>query len=250
MDPLVLPQQAHEILKDVADPTARETIRDYFLNTQFRRDLFVRGARRFTAAERHERLLQTRLVLTRQRPEFPFKVKVPVGEVTIEANPAKAVFDLLAEGPRTLGEILGDPQVEATGGGHLAFQAIAVLLAGGAVVPALGPEQETVRRKTTARFNRAVLGELGGERLEQTLAASMLGTGMVVPLIDQIFLTHAAGDRAPSIETFMQKLSARNLAIVRDGQSGSPDGTKTEIKQKLAGFRRDRLPIYQRLGVV
>jgi hypothetical protein len=77
----------------------------------------------------------------------------------------------------------------------------------------------------------------------------MLGTGFVVPLIE-IFLTHAAGDRAPSIETFMQKLSARNLAIVRDNTSGSPDGTKNEIKQKLAEFRRDRLPIYQRLGVV
>jgi SAM-dependent methyltransferase len=250
MDPLILPQQAHELLKEVADPTARETIRDYFLNTQFRRDLFVRGARRFTAAERHERLLQTRLALTRQRPEFPFKVRFPVGELTIEANPAKAVFDLLAEGPRTLGEILGDPQVEATGGGNLAFQAIAVLLAGGAVVPALGPEQEAVRRKTTARFNRVMLGEVGGERPEQTLAASVLGTGMVVPLIDQIFLTHAAGDRAPSIETFMQKLSARNLAIIRDNQSGSSEGTKGEIKQKLAEFRRDRLPIYQQLGVV
>jgi SAM-dependent methyltransferase len=250
MDPLILPQQAHEILKDIANPTARETIRDYFLNTQFRRDLFVRGARRLSDAERHERLLQTRLVLIRQRPEFPFKVKVPIGEVTIEANPAKAVFDALAEGPRTLGDILRDPQVEAAGGGNLAFQGIAILLAGGAIMPALGPEHEAIRRKTTARFNRAMLGELETERHEQTLAASVLGTGMVVPRIDQIFLAHAAGNRAPPIETLVEQLSVRDLAIVRGGQPGSADGTKDELKRKMAEFRRDRLPIYRQIGIV
>lgn len=249
MDPLILPQQAHEILKDVANPTARETIRDYFLNTQFRRDLFVRGARRLSDAERHERLLQTRLVLTRQRPEFPFKVKAPVGEVTIEANPAKAVFDTLAEGPRTLGEILRDPQVEATGGGNLAFQGIAILLAGGAIMPALGPEHEAIRRKTTARFNRAMLDGLGTERHEQTLAASVVGTGMAVPLIDQIFLAHAAGSRPPPIETLIKEASARNLKILGDGASGSADGT-SELRSKLTEFRRDRLPIYRSLGIV
>jgi hypothetical protein len=67
MDTFLLTPPAQELLKEVTDPIARETIRDYFLNTQFRRDLFVRGARQLSEAERNERLLQTRLVLTRPR---------------------------------------------------------------------------------------------------------------------------------------------------------------------------------------
>jgi hypothetical protein len=73
---------------------------------------------------------------------------------------------------------------------------------------------------------------------------------MVVPLIDQIFLAHAAGNRAPPIEALAEQLSVRDLAIVRDGQSGSVDGTKDELKRKMVEFRRDRLPIYRQVGII
>ena len=250
MDPLMLPPQAQAVLKEVSDPVARETIRDYFLNTQFRRDLFMRGARRLSEAEREERLLRARLALTRPMPAFPFKVKTRLGDVTVEASPAKAVFEALSGGPRTLGDILKDPQVGASGGGNLAFQVIAILLAGGALVPAVAPELEAACRDSTARFNRAMLADPVARSQEQTLAASMLGTGLLVPLLDQIFLLHAADDRPPPIEALAREISRRNLNIAGDGEPPSPDGSVAQLERKLAEFRRDRLPLYRQLGVV
>lgn len=254
MDQLRLLPEARELLKEVTDPTARETIRDYFVNAQFRRDLFVRGARQLSEAERNERLLQTRLALTRPAPEFPVKVAVPVGEVTIDANPAKAVFDALAERPRRLVDILKDPQVEATGGGNLAFQAIAILLAGGAIMPAheqeQGQEQEDMRRDSVARFNRAVLARLGTERQEQTLAASVLGTGMVVPPTDQMFLLQASADEAPPVSALVQEMAARNQTIMKDGKPAPPAEAEAELELALRAFRGERLPIYRRSGLI
>jgi len=249
MDPLILLPQARELLNEVTDPTARETVRDYFMNTQFRRDLFVRGARQLSAAERHERLLKVHLAQVRARPSFPFKAKVPVGEVTIEEDPAKAVFDCLAEGPRMLGDILGNARVAATGGGNLAFQAIAVLLAGGAIMPALGPEQEPARRESIARFNSAVRADSATERQESALAASRLGTGLAVPLIDQIFMVHGPGDRPPPIELLLDEISKRNLSITGEGE-GAGLGVSAALKSRLDEFRRERLPLYRQLGVV
>ncbi len=249
MDPLILLPQARELLNEVTDPTARETVRDYFMNTQFRRDLFVRGARQLSAAERHERLLKVHLAQVRPRPSFPFKAKVPVGEVTIDENPAKAVFDCLADGPRTLGEILSDARVEATGGGNLAFQALAVLLAGGAILPALGPEQHLRGRENVVRFNHAVLSDTASERQERTLAAAVLGTGLAVPSIDQIFLVHASRDQPPPIEALVDEISKRNLSIAsEEGRGGA--ATPSDLKAQLDEFRREWLPLYRQLGVV
>jgi SAM-dependent methyltransferase len=249
MDAFLLAPPARELLKEVTDPVARETIRDYFLNAQFRRDLFVRGARQLSEAERNERLLQTRLVLTRPAPQFPFKVSVPVGEVTIDANPAKAVFDTLTEGPRTLGEILKDPAIAGGDSGNTAFKAITVLLAGGAILPALGPEREELGRERAASFNQTMLARFGSERQEHTLASPVLGTGMAVPPTEQMFLVHAAGDKAPPIDKLIQEMAARNRSFMKDGKPASEDETKAELKAALGAFRQERLPIYRRLGM-
>jgi hypothetical protein len=249
MEQLMLLPQARELLGEVKDPVARETVRDYFANTQFRRDLYVRGPRELSELERHDRLLDTYLVQMRPRPPFPFKVKVPVGEVTIEENPARAVFDCLANGPRRLGDILGDPQVGATGGGNNAFQVIAILLAGGALAPALGPEREADRRASAARFNRAMLAQPGAERREQTLVAPVLGTGLPVPLLDQVFLLHATADQPAPPELLAQDIVKRNLTIAPES-SGSGSGTLDNLEIKLAEFSRERLPIYRQLGVI
>lgn len=175
---------------------------------------------------------------------------MPVGEVTIEANPAEAVFAVLAEGPRTLGQIFADPRVEATGGGNLAFQAIAILMAGGAILPAVGPGQEENRRESVTRFNRAMLMGLGSERQEHTLAASVVGTGMMVPPIDQMLLLRAADHEPPPIDTLVEEAAARNQTILRDGQPISSAEARAELEQTLAAFRRDRLPIYRQIGVI
>jgi SAM-dependent methyltransferase len=249
MDTFLLTPPAQELLKEVTDPIARETIRDYFLNTQFRRDLFVRGARQLSEAERNERLLQTRLVLTRPPPQFPFKVSVPVGEVTIDANPAKAVFAALAEGPRMLGDLLKDPAIAGGDGGNLAFKAITVLLAGGAILPALGPEQEDIRRERVARFNRAMLARFGSERQEHALASPVLATGMAVPPTDQMFLVHAVGNKTPPIDKLVEEMAARNRTFMKDGKPASAEETKAELKAALTAFRHERLPIYRRLGL-
>src|SRR5690606_23081881 len=44
IDAINLSADQQELLKGLADPTLRETVRDFLVNQQFRRDLFLRGA--------------------------------------------------------------------------------------------------------------------------------------------------------------------------------------------------------------
>jgi hypothetical protein len=57
-----LPESAAKMLAEQRHPVLRETLRDYLVNQQFRRDLFVRGPRRVAVIERMESLRSLRLV--------------------------------------------------------------------------------------------------------------------------------------------------------------------------------------------
>ena len=46
-----VPAAAHQVLQQIKDPVMRETTRDYFVNQQFRRDIFVKGPRPMSVYE-------------------------------------------------------------------------------------------------------------------------------------------------------------------------------------------------------
>jgi hypothetical protein len=94
-----------------------------------------------------------------------------------------------------------------------------------------------------------MLAQPGAERREQTLVAPVLGTGLPVPLLDQVFLLHATADQPAPPELLAQDIVKRNLTIAPES-SGSGSGTLDNLEIKLAEFSRERLPIYRQLGVI
>jgi SAM-dependent methyltransferase len=249
VDQRLLKPAAQELLKELTDSSARETVIDYYLNRQFRRDLFVRGARELSAREREERLLATRFAVIAPQPTYPFKLRFPLGEVTFEQSPYEAILNALAEQPLTLGELLSKTDVGALGS-QAVFQAIILSIAARLVAPTLDPEGEAERRKSTARFNEAVLSQLGGDRQEQTLASPILGTGIPVPQIHQVFLATKATDARLPIDTVVAAITARHQQLRKKGKPvTSLEETRSELQQALTEFRQSRFPIYQRLGL-
>src|SRR5215204_2899378 len=96
LDQLLLSPAAQTLLKDLADTTARETVTDYYVNRQFRRDLFVRGARELSTQKREKHLLATPFCRISPQPSYPFKLRLPLGEITLEHNPHGIILDALA----------------------------------------------------------------------------------------------------------------------------------------------------------
>jgi hypothetical protein len=248
-DQLLLPQAARDLLRDLTPP-ARETVVDYYLNRQFRRDLFGRGARQLSEREREERLLASRFALIAPQPAYPFKVRFPLGEVTLNESPYKVILDALAAGPLSLGELLARPAVGALGL-HAVFQALVMSMAARLLAPAYGPEGEEERRRRAGYFNQAVLSQSGGERKEQTLASPLLGTGVVVPPVDQLFLQTNAVDPATPVDRAIETMTARHQQLRKKGKSvTSLEDTRNELEASLNGFRETRYALYNQLGIV
>ncbi|HEX2726748.1 MAG TPA: methyltransferase regulatory domain-containing protein, partial [Beijerinckiaceae bacterium] len=250
IDQLMIKPEALELLKEVPDPVARETVRDYFVNQQFRRDLFARGARQLSARERNDRLLATRFALRAPPPQLPLKVRFPLGEMTLNPTPYQLVVDVLADGPLTLREMLAKPSLAALGE-NAAFRAVVILVAATFVAPALDPEGEAQRRVSTDRFNRAMFSRTAGSRQEHTLASPVLGTGITVANIEQLFLTVEAAQAPDPIGSLMRLMDERQQQLLKEGKPvASAEEARSEVERTFGEFRRTRLPTYRQLGIV
>jgi predicted O-methyltransferase YrrM len=250
LDQLCITKDAQTMLAEIADPIARETIRDYFRNQRFRRDLFTRGARKLNPAERIAMMRDLPLALIGPKPEFPLRANFPAGTITMNAEPFASLVEALAAGPQTLGQLSALPAVTGSGG-QAVFQAVLLLLASGRVQPAAGANDVAARRQRTDRFNRAVIMQAPGLEA-QTLASPVLGNGVVVPRIDQLFLAFEMQHPGLPASEIVAQMQARKMAITseKDGEGGLPDDPAKRTETVLADFRAQRLPAYRRLGLL
>ncbi|WP_199173379.1 class I SAM-dependent methyltransferase [Pollutimonas subterranea] len=105
VDAVNIAAEGLDFLNTIDHPILREQARDYFVNQQFRKDLYVRGAVRLTPIEQRERLLNTRFALTQPAESVPLKVAGAAGEATLQEAVYKPLIAALAVkdyAPKTL----------------------------------------------------------------------------------------------------------------------------------------------------
>ena len=102
---LMLPATLRGLLDRFDDPLMRELIKDTCVPRQLRHDLFVRGARRLTNAERDEALCDLTLAMTVPAEEFVFELDLPAGTVEMGPSFHKHVATL-KDGPTSVRSLL------------------------------------------------------------------------------------------------------------------------------------------------
>lgn len=94
LDNINFSEEHQAFLKKIDHPIFREQCRDYFANTQFRRDLFIRGKNNLTLQQTHQRLRQIPFVLLSAAEHIPKTINGYLGE-----------FNLLPEVYQPIGEM-------------------------------------------------------------------------------------------------------------------------------------------------
>lgn len=248
---LAAPGQA--FLQAIEHPTLREQARDYFVNQQFRKDLFVRGAIRVAASEQRERLLDTRFVLTRPADGIPMKVTGALGEATLQAAVYQPLIQALAAdagAPEPLRKVAARlPQM----GWAQLLQALAVLVGMDVVAPCQDEDAERGARARCKALNRHLCERArhGGEIAY--LASPVTGGGTPVPRFAQLFLlARELGRKQPEewAQHAWQVLEAQGQRIVKDGQAlESAQDNLAELTRQAAEFNRTSLPVLKALQV-
>ncbi|MBP9218081.1 MAG: class I SAM-dependent methyltransferase [Sterolibacterium sp.] len=254
VDAANLRADAQVFLATIEHPVLREQARDYFINQQFRKDIFLRGINRMTAAQQQDALLETRLVLMKIAADVPMTMKGAVGEVTLQEDLYRPFIDVLAADhyrPKTLRTVLA--QIPPMPWPHL-MQMLAILLHLDAIAPCHDEDTQQQVRQRCKTLNRHLC-----ERARQSseivfLANPATGGGINVHRFGQLFLlAREHGKKQPTewAHFAWQILAAQNERIVKDGKAlDTHEENLAEMTRQADEFNDKMMPILKALQVV
>lgn len=247
----VTPQQA-EFMKAIPDVSLRETIRDYCVNQQFRRDYWIRGVRDLAGQEQVAALREEKVILTFAKENLPSKVRGVLGEAQLIETIYQPIYELLLDyKPHTIAEL----EAGVAGKNILFAQLMSALtiLLGLGVVQQVAPGQDLSKAKTrTLALNKIIARRALSTADIGHLASPVIGGGVGVNRFQQMFwLSKQNGGKGPDdwAQFAWSVLQAQGQALVRDGATLQGDDNLNELKRQAREWGQGTLPVLSALGV-
>lgn len=243
---MVTPAQ-QELIASLDDATLKETVRDMCCPLSFRQDVFIRGARRMSAARQEELLRRIRLALMIPRTSFRMQLNVATGKA--ELQPAYAtIADALAAGPRTVSELLDLPELRGKSG-KIAAEFVGVLVGTSQAMAMRDPA--CIDPAPADRLNRVLAGELedAGPADIKTFAVALLGSGVAISCAPALVLRNLLMGRPPDLDELSRDLIRRALSR---GQRVLKDGVPVEseadalanTRANVSAITSEMLPVW------
>jgi hypothetical protein len=253
IDGINLTTDQQNFLKEIKDPLFKESVRDFMVNQQFRRDYWVKGARRLSALEQAEALRDSKVILIKHRPDVSLKITGSLGEATMNEGIYNPILDLLADHrPRTLGWLeqtlkekeITFPQI---------IQAIMVLTGAGHVCAVQDEGIANKAKKTSRALNTHLMNKARSNSDISYLAAPVTGGGITLGRFEQLFLLALSqGKKQPAewAQSVWQMLQAQGQKLVKEGKTLETDEQNLgELTEKARVFGEKQVPVLQALGV-
>jgi len=253
VDGVNLTNDQRTFLKDITDPMFRETVRDFMVNQQFRRDYWVKGPRRLSPFEQGEELRRLRLILATPVADVTLKASGAVGETALMPQVYTPVLEALADHQvHTLAEVERTVTTRNVSFPQL-VQALLVLAAKGDVALAQDEAQVATARGRTDRLNAYFLDKARGDGDLAYLASPVTGGGVSAGRFPQLFLlARSRGRQTPAewARFTWEIFSAQGQAVVKDGKRlQTPEENLAELTARAQEFADKRLPILQALQI-
>ncbi|MEG3638028.1 class I SAM-dependent methyltransferase [Magnetococcus sp. PR-3] len=214
MESLHLTAAQNALLESAADPTQRQSMRDFMVNQGFRSGYWMKSPTRLTPHQRVDQLMQQPVVLVDALPSEPIKVEGAAGKFQLPQKKLDPIRAALSEHtPQTLSALA--THISSTPDAPM--QAIAVtqvLLAHGVLQPACHADIESVAR--AQQLNLALLNRFASmpNAAIYTLVSPHTGGGISVPSEHMSILhTHSLHTPGPSLSQVEKSIIQRYQAL-------------------------------------
>lgn len=253
IDAVNLSAEQQTLLASIPDPMFRQTVRDFCVNQQFRKDYWVKGARKLSALDQAEALRAQRILLVQPRADVSLKVTGALGEATLQEAVYGPVLDQLADHkPKTLAQLEQALQASGVNFPQL-VQAVMVLAGAGVVLAAQEDTAATKARKHTERLNTHLMQKVRSSNDLNYLASPLTGGGVTVPRFQQLFLlAKQQGHKQPQdwARLVWNILAAQSQRLLKDGKTlESAEENLAELTRQASEFAEKRLPILKALQI-
>ncbi len=250
---LNLTSEQQALLAEIPDAVFRESVQDFMVNRQFRRDYWVKGPRRLSPAERLEAIRPHQVVLATHRADVSLKVTGALGEADLTGGVYDRILDTLADHkPTTIGQVADLMQPKGLQFDQVC-EALTILHGKGTVFPVQDDAAQVVAATRAEKLNRYIIDKSRGSRGWSFLASPVTGGGIPVSRPQQLFLlARARGQKTPDewAQTVWQIFSAQNEVMIKDGRTlqGAAENL-AELTAQAREFAAKRLPVLTALQI-
>lgn len=249
MLPGVLAQETRAVIEKQADPILRQEVQDCAINQSFRRDIFCRGARRGFGAG-FELLAPSMLHLLAPAKEDTLKITAGFGELTVKAEVYGPLIEQLSQGPKSFGDLLGQPNIVRQG---LVGAVHSIMLLIHANVIGVG-RSNVVEPEVAQRFNAAIAAAVSGGAPYSFFAVPTLGSALAASDIDCMltdsWLKTPECDEGRLVQGLTDRLARLNRSLSHEGKRLEDDAFKERVGGLARRFITESLPRWRNLGAL
>jgi SAM-dependent methyltransferase len=253
VDAIDLTAEQQGFINAIPNGTLRETARDFMVNRQFRKDYWVRGARKLDDFEQGEQLRAHKVVLVVPRAEVSLKISGAQEDVDLIEAIYNPILDVIADHqPKTLAEIEAAVAAQGIGFGKVR-QAVLILGGSGQLLSVQDDAAIQAARPHTDRLNAYLMRKARGNDDISYLASPVTAGGVTLGRIHMLFLlARLEGKKKPAdwARFVWTILEAKNQALVKDGKTlDDAEDSIAELTARANAFDAIRLPILKALQI-
>ena len=254
IDAVNLTAEQQNLLSTIADPVFKQSVRDFMVNQQFRRDYWIKGARKLSLSQQSELLKQHQMILINPVGSVLLKVSGALGEANLNKESYEPMLELMADHQvRSIGEIaeklknkgLTFPQV---------VQASMVLAGAGHLASVQTKEHIQVAKKSSEKLNAYILNLSKSSPEITYLASPLTAGGISVNRVEQLFMLAILQNKKKTnewAESAWKILAEQNQRVLKDGKPmESAEENLNELNRLALEFSAKRLPILKQLLII
>jgi len=253
IDSINLTAEQQNLLNEIPDPIFRESVRDFMVNQQFRRDYWIKGIRKLTNLEQLEELRTQSVILANLRENLSLKVKGIQGEADMKEEIYMPIIDSLSDHKiKTIGQI-----EQVVSNKNITFaqllQAIMFLTSNNFLSATQLEGQISKSKKQTEKLNTYLMNRARSSGDIVYLASPVTGGGVNVDRFQQLFLLAIAQKvKEPDeiAKRVWQVVASQGHKLIKEGKTlETPEENLTELINQVKSFVEKRLPLLKALQI-
>lgn len=254
VDALNLTEKQQTLLDQQPNTLFRETLRDLYVNQNFRKDYWVKGAQQLDRFEQMEQLMALRLIITQLPQEFDYQVVGALGELTLKKETYQPIIEFFADFEiKTVGQLMQATQAQGIAMESV-LQAIQILAGKGTLHLAQTDDEIQAAKTKTFKLNQAILKKARASDEIQHLASPVTGGGVLIQGYEMLFLLalQFGKQQADEIAAFSWGLlKPRGIRLQHHGAALETDADNMARLTEQANFFLDQpIKLYRALGII
>ena len=249
-DVLNLNEEAQRFIAEQRDPIFKEQLKDYYISRQFRKDIYIKGARKISQNEVKEKLLNTNFVLVGLSKNFKDEMDFNLGSGNLDKDLYSKVLKFLEKDA-----FCPKSGLEITEACKITFfqmiQAMMILIKQGLVFPAQKDLSDEVKNRAR-KYNENMFKKQRKDSASLYLAAPLIASGIRVGNVQQLILgeyINGCKSEKEIVKNLLAFFEKTGKSLLKDGAKIDESESKKNLQETIKEVF-EYLPIYKVLGIV